>query len=120
MTDRETYRLMCLFGDLTGTTPTMADGGRLKHLRTLGYSPSQIEDGLRGVDAVLDGKLTLPEGALHWAKRPFTVGLLLFRDYTSGRRVIDLAGDAWRRGKTVEGRGGTEDVATVLRNLGAL
>lgn len=96
----ETYRLMLLYGQLSGCTPTAADGAMLKRLRTQGYSSADIEDGLRGIRAMLDGRITMPEGALSWCKRPFGMALLLYR--TNGRRVVDLAGDAWRKAQPAQ------------------
>ena len=101
---RETYRLMLVFGEVSGSTPNAADGAMLKRLRNWGYSSQAIEDGLRGVQAMLDGNLALPEGALSWCKRPFGVALLLYR--TNGRRVVDLAGDAWRAAQPKQERTG--------------
>lgn len=102
---RETYRLMLLYGEVSGCTPNAADGAMLKRLRSWGYSSEAIEDGLRGVGAMLTGKLALPEGALDWCKRPFGVALLLYRDPRSNRRVVDVAGDAWRKRDTTERTG---------------
>lgn len=94
----ETYRLMLLLKELTGTV-TSLDGAMFKRLQKWGYTPDRIEDALRGIVLARDGKLSLPEGALHWLKpgEPFGAQLLLYRDTTSGRRVIDLAGDAYRK-----------------------
>ncbi len=94
MTD--TYRLMCLLAELSGQPATRKDGGILKRLA--GRSgPQAVEDALYGLAAVRRGDLQLPEGALAWLDRPFGAALLCFRDHTSGRLVLDLVGDAWRR-----------------------
>lgn len=94
----ETFRLMLLLKELSGIV-TRRDGQVLSRLQKMGYRADVIEDGLRGIAAARDGHLSLPEGALRWLQpgEPFGAALLLYRDTTSGRRVIDLAGDAWRK-----------------------
>lgn len=90
-----TYRLLLLLAEVTGQW-TPRDAGILKRLQVR-YSYEDIVDALRGVDAIVSGKLQAPEGALRWVLA-WDARLLLVRDLTSGRRVLDLARDVWRRG----------------------
>lgn len=90
-----TYRLLLLLAEVSGQW-TPRDAGILKRLQVR-YSYEDIADALRGVDAIVSGKLQAPEGALKWVLA-WDARLLLVRDLTSGRRVLDLARDVWRRG----------------------
>lgn len=91
-----TYRLLLLLAEVTGQW-TPRDAGILKRLQVRGYSYEDIADAMRGVQAIVSGKLMAPEGALKWVLA-WDARLLMVRDLTSGRRVLDLARDVWRRG----------------------
>lgn len=92
----QTYRLCLLLQDLTGRWTPM-DAGIVKRLLRRGYLHEDVADALRGIQAIVDGKLPAPEGALRWVQ-DWDTRVLLARDLTSGRLVVELARDVWRRG----------------------
>lgn len=96
-----TYRLLLLLAEVSGQW-TPRDAGILKRLQVR-YSYEDIADALRGVQAIVSGKLQAPEGALKWVLA-WDARLLMVRDLTSGRRVLDLARDVWRRGHDLQAR----------------
>lgn len=91
-----TYGLLLLVAEVTGQW-TRRDAGIVKRLLKRGYTHEDIGDALRGVQAIVKGKLPAPEGALQWLGM-WDVRVLMARDLRSGRLVVELARDVWRRG----------------------
>lgn len=112
-----TYALLLLIAELTGEW-TPRDAGIVKQLLERGYTHEDIRDALRGVGAIVVGTLPAPEGALRWVQN-WDARLLLARDFTSGRLVVELARDVWRRGHDATTAGnhprGRMDVSSLER-----
>lgn len=91
-----TYGLLLLIAEVTGQW-TPRDAGIVKRLLKRGYTHEDIGDALRGVQAIVNGKLPAPEGALRWVE-DWDPRILMARDLRSGRLVVELARDVWRKG----------------------
>jgi hypothetical protein len=91
----------------------------LRGLRLKGYSEDDIEDALRGVRAVADLELPVPEGGKAWLrpKEKFTARWLVGAQW-QGRDLLGLARDVWRKGAPRKDCGGSiTDVGTILGRI---
>jgi hypothetical protein len=80
------------------------------------YAVDDIADALRGVRAVADRQLPLPEGDTAWL-RPFEkfTARWLVNTWWGARPLLDVARDVWRKGKPRRDRGGpAEDVGAIV------
>ena len=92
------------------------DGSVFKALLKGGRSVDDLVDALRGVRAVADRQLALPEGDTPWLA-PFAkfTARWLYNTKWGSRPLADVARDVWRKGKGRKDRGGpATDVASIV------
>lgn len=92
------------------------DGSVFKALLKGGRSADDLADALRGVRAVADRRLPLPEGDTPWLA-PFAkfTARFVYDTKWGSRPLADVARDVWRKGQARKDRGGpAEDVASIL------